>query len=247
MIKLQDVKRHYLFREGSVKAVDGVQLEIGSGEFMAVMGPSGSGKSTLLYLLGAMDQPTDGWIEIAGKRLDRMNDTQRSGFRNQEIGFVFQAFHLLPRLTLWRNVELPLMYAGMAPALRRKRAEVLLQAVGLGDKIDRTPLELSGGQCQRAAIARALTTRPRLLLADEPTGNLDSHSGLEVMAIFQALNQAGMTVVMVTHDENMAAHAGRVLRLRDGQVVEDHRSPDPRRASLPPELDIRGLVGGLPA
>ena len=241
MIETRDLHRHFRLPGGEVPAVDGIDLEIRHGEFVAIMGPSGSGKSTLLYVLGAMDSPTAGWISVAGQRLDRMTDHQRSRFRNATLGFVFQSFHLLPRLNLVRNVELPLLYAGSPGAVRRARASRLLGAVGLPEHAERFPTELSGGQAQRVAIARALVNRPRVLLADEPTGNLDSRTGLEVMAIFQALNRGGMTLLMVTHDEHMARHAGRILRLRDGRLGGDETVEQPVQAALPAGFDLAGL------
>ncbi|PKL44308.1 MAG: macrolide ABC transporter ATP-binding protein [Candidatus Riflebacteria bacterium HGW-Riflebacteria-1] len=237
MIDIQKLQRYFEIGDSCVKAVDNVDLHIAAGEFVAVMGPSGSGKSTLLYVLGAMDRPTGGSVSIGGQRLDKMDDQQCSDFRNRSLGFVFQSFHLLPRMNLIRNTELPMIYAQAEPAKRRRRVEQLLNAVGLGDRMDRLPTELSGGQCQRAAIARALVNGPKLLLADEPTGNLDSHTGLEIIGIFQALNRAGMTVIMVTHDENMAEHAGRIIRMRDGQVEQIEKVAQPRRSQLPDSIE----------
>jgi len=237
MIDTQKLQRYFSIGDSCVKAVDNVDLKIAAGEFVAVMGPSGSGKSTLLYVLGAMDRPTSGSVSINNRRLDLMNDQQCSDFRNRELGFVFQSFHLLPRMNLIRNTELPMIYAQAEPAARRARAEQLLKAVGLGDRMDRLPTELSGGQCQRAAIARALVNSPKLLLADEPTGNLDSHTVLEIIGIFQALNRAGMTVVMVTHDENMAEHAGRIIRMRDGRVEHIEKVAKPLLSQLPAEIE----------
>ncbi len=237
MIETQKLQRYFTIGDSCVKAVDDVDLNITAGEFVAVMGPSGSGKSTLLYVLGAMDRPTAGSVSINGRRLDLMDDKQCSDFRNRELGFVFQSFHLLPRMNLIRNTELPMIYAQTEPATRRSRAEQLLHAVGLGDRGDSLPTELSGGQCQRAAIARALVNGPRLLLADEPTGNLDSHTGLEIIGIFQALNRVGMTVVMVTHDENMAGHAGRIIRMRDGRVEQIIKVAQPLQSKLPESIE----------
>ncbi|OGK07554.1 MAG: macrolide ABC transporter ATP-binding protein [Candidatus Riflebacteria bacterium GWC2_50_8] len=237
MIDIQQLQRYFEIGDSCVKAVDKVDLHIAAGEFVAIMGPSGSGKSTLLYVLGAMDRPTGGSVSIDGQRLDKMDDQQCSDFRNRSLGFVFQSFHLLPRMNLIRNTELPMIYAQAEPATRRRRVEQLLNAVGLGDRMDRLPTELSGGQCQRAAIARALVNGPKLLLADEPTGNLDSHTGLEIIGIFQALNRAGMTVIMVTHDENMAEHAGRIIRMRDGQVEQIDKVAQPRRSQLPDSIE----------
>jgi putative ABC transport system ATP-binding protein len=245
MIRAENLQRHFPIAAGEpVRAVDGVSLRIDQGQFVAIMGPSGSGKSTLLYLLGAMDQPTGGTLRVADQGLEAMDDLARSRFRNACLGFVFQSFHLLARLSLRRNVELPLVYAGVPRSGRSARAEAVLRAVGLGDRLDRCPTEVSGGQSQRAAIARALVNRPRLLLADEPTGNLDSRTGLDVMAVFQALNHAGMTILMVTHDEAMAGHAGRILRMRDGRLVGDETVTAPRRAPVPADLDLASLLAG---
>lgn len=237
MIKAENLQRWFDIGDNCVKAVNQVNLKIEAGEFVAIMGPSGSGKSTLLYVLGAMDQPTGGSISINGRRLDKMNDIERSEFRNRSLGFVFQSFHLLPRLNLVRNAEIPLIYAGIDPAKRKIRAETMLRAVGLGDRLNRNPTELSGGQCQRAAIARALVNKPVMLLADEPTGNLDSKTGEEIIALFQALNRAGMTVVMVTHDNRMAQHAGRIIRMKDGIIETVENVAQPLRSQLPPEVE----------
>lgn len=244
MIKTENLQRFFEIGDSCVKAVDQVNLDIAAGEFVAIMGPSGSGKSTLLYVLGAMDQPTGGSISINGRRLDKMNDLERSEFRNRSLGFVFQSFHLLPRLNLVRNAEIPMIYAGIDPVIRQNRAETMLKAVGLGDRLDRNPTELSGGQCQRAAIARALVNRPVLLLADEPTGNLDSKTGEEIIALFQALNRAGMTVIMVTHDNRMAQHAGRIIRMKDGVVEQIEKVAKPLLAKLPAEIEtsIKGVI-----
>ena len=237
MIKTKQLQRHFKTGDSFVKAVDGLDLDILPGEFVAIMGPSGSGKSTLLYVLGAMDRPTGGQISINAQRLDLMGDEQCSDFRNRQLGFVFQSFHLLPRMNLVRNVELPMLYAQIPAGRRRTRAEAMLRAVGLGERFDHFPTELSGGQCQRAAIARALVNAPALLLADEPTGNLDSRTGLEIIGIFQALNRQGMTIVMVTHDENMARHAGRIVRMRDGRIEHLETVARPLVSVLPAEVE----------
>jgi len=245
MIETSGLKRHFSLPDGAVKAVDGIDLRVTPGEFIAIMGPSGSGKSTLLYILGAMDSPTGGWARVAGQRLDLMSDHQRSRFRNSTLGFVFQSFHLLARLSLLRNVDLPMLYAGIPAHERRERASRFLRAVGLAEKAERFPTELSGGQAQRTAIARALVNRPRVLLADEPTGNLDSKTGLEVMGIFQALNRSGMTVLMVTHDEHLARHAGRILRLCDGLLEGDQEVESPCCAEAPAGIDLTSAGLGL--
>ncbi len=237
MIKTEQLQRYFRAGESCVKAVDSLDMHIVPGEFVAIMGPSGSGKSTLLYVLGAMDRPTGGQISINGKRLDLMDDQECSDFRNRELGFVFQSFHLLPRMNLVRNVELPMLYAQVDAVQRHNRAEMMLRAVGLGDRLDHFPAELSGGQCQRAAIARSLVNSPALLLADEPTGNLDSKTGLEIIGIFQALNRQGMTVAMVTHDENMARHAGRIIRMRDGRIEKNEVVDKPLKSPLPAEIE----------
>ena len=238
LIETSGLERHFSLPDGVVKAVDGITVSVNSGEFLAIMGPSGSGKSTLLYVLGAMDQATGGRISVAGKPLIDMDDGQRSQFRNAAVGFVFQSFHLLSRLSLRRNVELPMVYAEMSPARRSARALALLKALGIGDRADRFPTEVSGGQCQRAAIARALSNNPKLIFADEPTGNLDSRTGLEVIAVFQALNRLGSTIIMVTHDENMAHHASRILRMHDGKLVSDLPVADRLFAPVPADLDL---------
>lgn len=237
MIKTEQLQRYFHAGDVCVKAVDNLDINIAPGEFVAIMGPSGSGKSTLLYVLGAMDKPTGGLISINGKRLDLMTDQECSAFRNRELGFVFQSFHLLPRMNLVRNAEIPMIYAQIAPEKRKVRAEMILRAVGLGDRFKHYPTELSGGQCQRAAIARALVNSPALLLADEPTGNLDSKTGLEIIGVFQALNRSGMTVVMVTHDENMARHAGRVIRMKDGRIERIEVVKEPLQSVLPAEIE----------
>lgn len=237
MIKTEQLQRYFHAGDACVKAVDNIDMNIAPGEFVAIMGPSGSGKSSLLYVLGAMDKPTGGLISINNKRLDLMNDQECSDFRNRELGFVFQSFHLLPRMNLVRNTEIPMIYAQIPAEKRKKRAETILKAVGLGERLHHYPTELSGGQCQRAAIARALVNSPALLLADEPTGNLDSKTGLEIIGLFQALNRSGMTIVMVTHDENMAEHAGRIVRMKDGHIEKIENVTKPLQSRLPDKIE----------
>lgn len=247
MIKTEKLQRHFITGDSCVKAVDDVDIHIAAGEFVAIMGPSGSGKSTLLYVLGAMDKPTSGTVTINGQRLDRMDDQQCSVFRNRTLGFVFQSFHLLPRMNLLRNAELPMIYGQIEPQERRARATRILSAVGLGERLNHLPTELSGGQCQRAAIARALVNRPAVLMADEPTGNLDSKTGLEIIGVFQVLNRSGMTVLMVTHDENMAKHAGRIIRMKDGHIERIEVVAKPSCSILPDDIEqsLREVTGEI--
>ncbi|RMH56432.1 MAG: ATP-binding cassette domain-containing protein [Deinococcus-Thermus bacterium] len=218
-----------VYRSGSgartveVRALAGVDLTIQKGEFVALMGPSGSGKSTLMHIIGLLDTPTEGEYRLGGNSVRGLSEAQLARIRNRRIGFVFQAFFLLPRLTALQNVALPLVYRGLPPALRLERARRTLEAVGLGDRLDHLPAELSGGQKQRVAIARALVQEPDLLLADEPTGNLDSRSSEEILALFESLHQQGKTILMVTHEPDVAARAQRIVRLRDGRVVEGGR------------------------
>ncbi|HET6720177.1 MAG TPA: ABC transporter ATP-binding protein [Rhodocyclaceae bacterium] len=216
-----------------VRALRGISLRIDEGEFVAVMGPSGSGKSTFMNIVGCLDRPTSGHYELAGEAVESLSADQLAGIRNRRIGFVFQQFNLLPRTSALDNVELPLLYAGVEKAERVARARRRLEQVGLGDRLDHLPNQLSGGQQQRVAIARALVGNPRLILADEPTGALDSRTSVEVMALLQALNRDGITIVLVTHEPDVAAFAGRLIHFRDGQVISDAaNSPHDAAAQL---------------
>ncbi len=225
LIRLRGVERTYAMGGGEVRALDGVDLEIAGGEYLAIMGPSGSGKSTLMNILGCLDTPSGGSYELAGTQVQDLDDDQLAAIRNREIGFVFQTFNLLPRADAVANVALPLLYAGLDRAERRRRAEEALGRVGLGDRLDHRPNELSGGQCQRLAIARALVNQPSIVLADEPTGNLDSKTSEEIIGLFDELSRAGTTLILVTHEDDIAAHARRQIRLRDGRVVSDESRP----------------------
>jgi len=223
LVALRDVVRVYPRGATEVVALAGVSLEVREGEKLAIMGPSGSGKTTLLSILGCLDRPTRGEHRFDGRRVEGLGDDELSRLRNRSIGFVFQAFHLIPQLTVAENVETPLLYEGALPALWRPRALRALERVGLAGRADHRPSELSGGEAQRAAIARALVTEPRLLLADEPTGNLDTATGEEIAALLDELHARGRTVVIVTHNEALARRAERVVRLRDGRVVSEGR------------------------
>jgi putative ABC transport system ATP-binding protein len=236
LIDIRDVTKVYQLGDQEVHALSGVSLGVERGEYVAVMGPSGSGKSTLMNLIGCLDTPTSGSYVLNGKEVARMTDDELAAIRNQEIGFVFQTFNLLPRTSAIQQVELPLVYAGLARRERRERALRALKAVGLADRMSHTPNEMSGGQRQRVAVARALINDPSIILADEPTGNLDSATGAEIMALFDELNARGNTIVLVTHEEDIAAHARRVVRLLDGKVRDDRPNERPapaRRAGAP--------------
>ncbi|MCH1575547.1 MAG: ABC transporter ATP-binding protein [Flavobacteriales bacterium] len=221
MIQVQDVWKTYQVGDQQVHALRGLSLDVAKGEYTALMGPSGSGKSTLMNMLGCLDTPTSGRYELAGEDVGTLDDDALADIRNRRIGFIFQTFNLMPRYTALENVALPMVYAGVGAAERTARAQDVLKQVGLGDRMDHKPNELSGGQRQRVAVARALVNRPDLLLADEPTGNLDTKTSVEIMALFEEIHAAGNTVIVVTHEEDIAAHAHRVVRLRDGVVSSD--------------------------
>jgi putative ABC transport system ATP-binding protein len=221
VIRTHDLWKTYTMGDQEIHAVAGIDVEIRRGEYVAIMGPSGSGKSTLMNLIGCLDSPTTGEYRINGSLVSGMDDDELARIRNREIGFVFQTFNLLPRATALHNVELPLIYGGVPAAERRERARDALRNVDLGDRLHHKPNELSGGQRQRVAVARALVSRPSIVLADEPTGNLDTATGDEIMALFERLHEQGNTIVLVTHEHDIAEHARRVIHMRDGKVEND--------------------------
>jgi putative ABC transport system ATP-binding protein len=223
VLRARGLRKHYGTGEGLVRAVDGVDLDVAPGETVAVMGPSGCGKSTLLHLLGGLDRPSDGEVWLAGRRIDQVGERALARMRRTAIGFVFQAFHLMDELTAVENVELPALLAGRSPRAARRRAAELLKRVGLADRAGFLPSALSGGQRQRVAIARALANEPLVVLADEPTGNLDSAATLDVLRLFDSLHEAGQTLVVVTHDARIAATADRLIAMRDGDLLDETR------------------------
>jgi putative ABC transport system ATP-binding protein len=223
VITMQSLSRYYEMGDQIVKALDQVSLEFPKNDYAAIMGPSGSGKSTLMNIIGCLDTPTSGTYDLNGQHVADMDDDELARIRNREIGFVFQTFNLLPRLNCLQNVELPLIYAGIEPSERRERAESALTRVGLADRITHRPSELSGGQIQRVAIARALINKPSIILADEPTGNLDTATSHDIMDIFGELSGAGNTIILITHEEDIAHCTSRIIRLRDGKIESDER------------------------
>jgi putative ABC transport system ATP-binding protein len=222
IITMSNIRKVYDTGKVKVEALKGIDLEVVAGEFVAIVGPSGSGKSTLMNLLGCLDTPTEGTYEIGGENVAGVTRDQLAEIRNRRVGFVFQNFNLLPHISAQENVELPLLFGGVSPKERRKRAAELLTRVGLGDRLDHKPTELSGGQMQRVAIARALAMDPDIVLADEPTGNLDTSSGSDIMTIFGELSKSGRTLVIITHDPALAKRASRIVEIRDGRITRDH-------------------------
>jgi putative ABC transport system ATP-binding protein len=228
VIELSAISKHYVMGQQLIKAVDNLDLSIDYNEYVVFIGSSGSGKSTLMNIIGCLDTPTSGRYVLNGKDVSHLSENELADIRNQEIGFIFQSFNLLPRVSALKNVMQPLIYRGLTLAERRAEAERVLERVGLADRSDHLPNQLSGGQRQRVAIARALVTQPSILLADEPTGNLDSQTAIEILALFDELHRDGQTIIVVTHEPDVAQHGERIIRLKDGRVVEDHTN-EPRR------------------
>lgn len=221
VVKMQNICKSYYMGDEELKILHDVNLTVNSGEFLSILGPSGSGKSTMMNIIGCLDVPTSGKYILSGNDINDLDEIDFAKVRNKEIGFIFQSFHLLPRMTAIQNVELPLIYTGISYSERQKRAKAILERVGLGDKMRNLPNQLSGGQQQRVAIARALVTEPTILLADEPTGALDQKTGAQVMELFEELNKDGRTIIMITHDNHIAHHAKRVVRILDGYLTEE--------------------------
>ncbi|MFK7847498.1 MAG: ABC transporter ATP-binding protein [Rhodothermales bacterium] len=232
LIELRDITKVYQMGSQEVRALAGVTLHVNTNEYVAIMGPSGSGKSTMMNIVGCLDTPTGGEYNLNSQKVSEMTDNELAEIRNREIGFVFQTFNLLPRVNCLQNVELPLVYSGMRRGLRKERAAEVLHSVGLGDRMDHKPNELSGGQRQRVAVARALVNNPSIIMADEPTGNLDTRTGEEIMQLFEELYRKGNTLLVVTHEEEIAQHARRIIRLRDGLIESDVRVDNPTLANL---------------
>ncbi len=242
ILEARDVRKVYKLESVEVHALCGVDLKLCEGQMLAIMGPSGSGKSTLMHIIGLLDRPTEGSVVVEGEDVSNMAPNQLAAVRNRRIGFVFQTFNLLARATAVANVELPLIYAGVSSRERNRRARAALLRVELGDRLGHLPNQLSGGQQQRVAIARALVTEPSIVLADEPTGNLDSRSGTEVMSILQDLNRQGTTVVVVTHDANVADHAERIVQIKDGLIISDDMVAERVIAEPPPAVELKGAA-----
>ncbi len=240
MLRARGLRKEYGREASLVRAVDGVDLDVPAGETLAVMGPSGCGKSTLLHLLGGLDRPSAGQIWLAGQRIDQMSERGMAALRRDAVGFVFQAFHLMDELTAVENIELPALLAGRSPRTARRRASELLERVGLADRAGHLPSQLSGGQRQRVAIARALANAPLVVLADEPTGNLDSEATLDVLRLFESLHEAGQTLVIVTHDARIAATADRLISMRDGAFIDDTRLTGGTTGQLSALVDLGG-------
>lgn len=241
LIEFQDVSKVYVMGDSVVRAADHISMQIQKGEFVAIVGQSGSGKSTCMNIIGCLDVPSSGTYLLDGRDVGKMDKNQLAEIRNKMLGFIFQQYNLLPKLTLLENVEVPLMYAGVSRSDRRERARVALEMVGLGNKLNHRPAQLSGGQQQRVSIARALVGEPAVILADEPTGALDSHTGREVLALLQQLHAAGNTVVLITHDNSIAVQAQRIIRLEDGRVIYDGDAHAPEAVVSP---NLAGTGGG---
>jgi len=227
IISIHNIKKRYIVGDTEVNALDGVDLAIHSNDYVAIMGPSGSGKSTLMNILGCLDTPTSGSYVLNGTDVSHMDENELADVRNKEIGFVFQTFNLMPRYTALENVALPLIYAGIPKAKRLERAEKTLESVNLGDRMEHRPNEMSGGQRQRVAVARALVNNPSIILADEPTGNLDTKTSIDIMRLFERIYESGNTIIVVTHEEDIAQHARRIVRLRDGKIESDTVNENP--------------------